>query len=686
MKAVLFFIASVYGLLAPAQNTLLINELQASNQGSITAPAGGSPDWVEIYNPTNRTLDLLGMRLAITGDQHIIDASLKVPARGFRILWCSAQPELGADHLGFTLPRTGGSVLLIAADGTTILDVFTYPRLFANESIGRQPDGARTWRFFSTPSPGAGNNPMFGIAVRTPRVQAEPDPGLHTGTIQMELRADERTIIYTTDGSTPTTTNGSQYTGPIPITTNTAIRAKAFSAEGVPGPEFAGTYLITPDRTALSLIIDGPELWDPATGIDVNGPLANYSRTGREWERPAYFQPEGERSAFVVGIRISGSGTRSLAKRSFKVFARNRYDSPADPFTFVDGSTFDEGLIRADASPNAFLRNMLMEVIATQAALKLVVQPSHPVPVYINANYHGLYRWMPPKDAQWFRHLTGAEEVDVLEGPAYAVNHGSDQNFNRGLDLLFAAAPVDSIARYFDLESLIDLACLDLFTGRADHDLNVRAYRPRVEGGQWKWVLFDMDLWAPLNDNSLERMSTATTMETPFITQLMAHPELRSGLLTRMAALLAGDLAPANTLSIIDSIHAEYAQEIERDHQRWAGKLERPSPQEALDEMRTFLQGRGSVVLKHLAARTGIPLRTVNIEVPDPSMASMSINGVELQPGRQRIQWFSGIPMDVDLGLAEGVRLISWTGHPGNETSITIKPSRTRQLRPRLTR
>ncbi|MDQ3101709.1 MAG: lamin tail domain-containing protein, partial [Bacteroidota bacterium] len=93
MKAVPFLFGSLFGLLSHAQTSVLINEIQASNQATIFLQDGRSPDWIEIYNPTIRTVDLIGMRLAVNGDQAVIDASMKIAPRGHKLLWCDGRPE-----------------------------------------------------------------------------------------------------------------------------------------------------------------------------------------------------------------------------------------------------------------------------------------------------------------------------------------------------------------------------------------------------------------------------------------------------------------------------------------------------------------------------------------------------------------------------------------------------------------
>ena len=137
MRAATCFLLLSVNIAVNAQSGLLINELQAANHSTVTDSVGRTPDWIELYNAGHARVDLVGMRIAIAGRQHVIDAPLAVAPKGHVMLSCDAHPERGSDHLGFTLPRNGGTALLIAADGTTIMDVFTWPALSSDVSMGR---------------------------------------------------------------------------------------------------------------------------------------------------------------------------------------------------------------------------------------------------------------------------------------------------------------------------------------------------------------------------------------------------------------------------------------------------------------------------------------------------------------------------------------------------------------------
>ncbi|MBL7950286.1 MAG: CotH kinase family protein [Flavobacteriales bacterium] len=672
-------------LVAGAQNGVLINELQAANRKTHVATDGGTPDWVELFNPTNVAVDLAGMRFAVVGRTHVIQAPLTIGAGEHSLIWFDGAPDRGTDHAGFTLPRKGGTLLLIAADGLTVQDVFTYPAMAGDLSVGRLSDGSKAWSFFSEATPGKPNRGDIAVHGRTATPTIDTAFAGSGDLVVLPLIADEgATIRYTTDGTEPTALNGHTYAGPLTIDHDLVVRARAFVEGHLPSKEFCSTYhLGDAPQVGITIAMDQAGLSDDSIGINVEGALANFSRRGRTWERLAMVKFNGTEDAPIpIGISIHGSGSRGLAKRSFKLHARDRYDSPVKGLRLNETEFFQEGILRADAGAHTFLRNRFMEVIATKHHLHVDVQPSRPMPLYLNGQYWGLYRWMPPKDEQWLERISGSEAVDVLEGPAAVVRSGSDAHFKPAVERLMALAPLDTLARYFDLDNLIDLACLDLYTGRADHDLNVRLYRPRQHGGRWRWVMFDMDLWAPAEENGVERMASGTAAETPYIPQLLQQPELQQKLLARMTALIATALSPAEAASLADSLFASHSAAMQADHERWRNEMERPDPSASYADLRGFTQQRPAHVMQDIAARTGRKLKIITVEVPSTEVGVLKIEGLTLSPGVHEVMAFNGVPIQFNFGEGVGQELAGWKGTNEAGATIKIEPSNLRVLRP----
>ena len=143
--------------------SLLINEVMASNTGTIADNYGQFDDWFELYNPTADTLDLAGW-FASDDPAHPTryrfphgTDSTKVPPYGFRIVWADGQPEQGVLHATFGLSASGDCVYLYKPDAITISDNICIGAAVANVSYGRTYDGANNWIDFNPATPGATN-------------------------------------------------------------------------------------------------------------------------------------------------------------------------------------------------------------------------------------------------------------------------------------------------------------------------------------------------------------------------------------------------------------------------------------------------------------------------------------------------------------------------------------------------
>lgn len=147
------------------QAVLFINEFMASNDFTIVDEFDEADDWIEIYNAGNIAKDIGGMYFSddpedptnsmIPDDQPEITT---IPPGGYLIIWADKQPEQGPLHLAdVKLSGDGEDILMVDADGTTIVDSYTFGAQTTDVSEGRLPDGSDNWQFFTVPTPGASN-------------------------------------------------------------------------------------------------------------------------------------------------------------------------------------------------------------------------------------------------------------------------------------------------------------------------------------------------------------------------------------------------------------------------------------------------------------------------------------------------------------------------------------------------
>ncbi len=234
--------------------------------------------------------------------------------------------------------------------------------------------------YFQTATPGYANGEAVAGFLERPVFDAPHGLYDTPQTVAIVAPDPQATIVYTTDGSTPTAdaalvaTNGTLYTGPLTISSTTTLRATAFRADFEPSPVTASSYIFVSDvihqsplgqvpagwpanaqvngqeinygmdpeiisqygegaveqsllsLPSISITTDLDHLFDPQTGIYVN---ANYR--GSEWERLSTVElinPDGS-EGFVVdaGLRIRGGYSRNdyNPKHAFRLYFRSEY-------------------------------------------------------------------------------------------------------------------------------------------------------------------------------------------------------------------------------------------------------------------------------------------------------------------------------------------------------------------------
>lgn len=151
--------------------SLQINEFLSSNDGSFSDEFHEYDDWIELYNPSNDTVDIAGLFLTDSLQnplKHQIpmgELSTLIPPLSFLVLWADGQEEQGALHLGFKLDGKSEQIGLYQV-GSGIIDSLSYDKEFADVSIGRYPDGSDTM-IYLTASAGTENGikPRHGLFI-----------------------------------------------------------------------------------------------------------------------------------------------------------------------------------------------------------------------------------------------------------------------------------------------------------------------------------------------------------------------------------------------------------------------------------------------------------------------------------------------------------------------------------------
>ena len=323
---------------------VFINEFMASNSGMNPDPDfGGFPDWIELYNAGDSTVDLSGYYLSDNlgnGTKWQIPDGIEIKSRSFLVFMADGMDTCRVYcHTSFRLEKSGEEIGLFDPHGIPV-DSIEYDFQQTDVSYGRQPDGGPDWYYFEHPSFNGSN--VSSAFTQTPAVEFSLEAGFYNSKQALELNIDDpaATIRYTLDGSDPSL-NSAIYSGPITvrsrageannysmIRTNedpyhwlpdwlppvgevfkaTVVKARGYKEGSRPGDIITRTYFVDsliqkryPDIAVISLVSDPDNLFNDTTGIYVPGitHLSGHEASGnyfQDWEKPAhieFFEPGG---------------------------------------------------------------------------------------------------------------------------------------------------------------------------------------------------------------------------------------------------------------------------------------------------------------------------------------------------------------------------------------------------------
>jgi hypothetical protein len=465
--------------------TLVINEFMASNKTTIQDSFGDYSDWIELQNDSPDSIDLAGWHLTDDSDDlgRWTFPSITLTSGDRLVVFASSRDltdPAGELHTDFKL-KADGEFLALSDPQDQIQSSYSpsFPSQTDDISYGLNANGEE--RFFDTPSPWDENT--GGVLIAADVATSHPT-GFQDNEFQLELSTTDpaATIRYTTNGSVPTASNGTVYSGPITIDGSSVIRTGSFRAGFDPSPIETRTYLFVEDavtQSSSSAFADGfPGSWgsrnadyDMDTNIvgpndQFNGTYANSVRDdlksisslslvidqdeffgqtgiysnprnrGELWERAVTGElinaETGSEVQFNSGIRIQGGISRVVArKNSLRLAFRAEYgDGTLQHAFFGDAAASDHNsiVLRSSGGEDFVGVHYIRDTFARES-LRATGQPapnSRWLHVYINGLYWGMYEAVERPDSQFMTNYFGGnrEDWDVVN----AGDLGSEQD------------------------------------------------------------------------------------------------------------------------------------------------------------------------------------------------------------------------------------------------------------------
>ena len=524
----------------------------------------------------------------------------------------------------------------------------------------------------------------------------------------------------------------------------TVVRALAMKEGYLPGREAIASFFVQEGISqrfslpVVSLTLPDSALFEYSRGVYVAGETfdqwrqqepdrpvwpgapANWNALGADAERAVqveYFSPEGERLwQQGLGLRLHGGWSRSTAKKSLRLYARNIYD-PENVMTFpffpdqpaLPGGhptqEFKRILLRAGGNANNMVRDAASQLLMAHSAAG--VQRVHPVVHFINGTYWGI---MNVRDRQDRYHLANnygldPENVIIINSPWQQVNdlYMLEEGVPEDLELIngfFDYAlnhdlsddeHLEQVAEMLDLDSYLDYYIMFIYLTNADWgeyaggSKHFRFWRVRETGpgpfsdGRWRVMVWDFDSSlnpANINLNLVDPILDHNNPPSALLMQLMANENFRHRFINRFADHLNSSFEPERAVAVLNGLYELLSDEGQHDFDRW-----RRHPVDNISLFRNFLMRRPYPVRAQLISHFALTDTSVVSLQTDPSKGHIRINSLHLTEGTPGVddpaQWsgtyFRQVPVEVEAIAGPGMIFSHWEGLPeGTPATATL--------------
>jgi len=521
----------------------------------VSSPESKFVDWFELKNAGATAVDLSGWSVTdepLLPAKFVLPAGTTIPAGGYLVILADGLEEFNGStsylHASFNLSGSGEYLGLYDASGSVVSEYAPeYPsqRIFQSYGI---PAGGGAAVYFDEPTPGAANGSGATYADRVDAPDFSVPGGHHSGTVTVAMSSltPGADIIYTTDGSDPTLTNGTLYSSPLTLTQVSdkgghVVRARAFKTGSVESRIKTHTYLIDQNPLltgAPALIMTGEagevfyapngvltisggtyvsNRWQAVTSTDYNLPI----HRGRAYERAGfleYFEPDGDTFREDMGVRIAASSwsrprmrlrnnyaspfpSSSTQKPSFNIWFRSDYGEPEVNFPIMGEDypvkTFSQLRQRAGKNDirNPFYHDELLRRLYSDMGQESAVGVINTL--YINGVFKGYYNTCERLREPFMQaHHQSEEEWDIRQVNEYA--EGDDLAWQemmlRASADLSIQANWDALLEYVDPVNAADYFLVNAYGATWDwpHNNWVGA-RERTTNGRYRFYVWDAE-------------------------------------------------------------------------------------------------------------------------------------------------------------------------------------------------
>ena len=670
----------VYIVLIPNSSDaqISINEWMADNTAYLADGAGEFDDWIELYNDGDNAVNLNGYYLSddiATPDKFQISADLIINPGEYYLFWADNDLTQGPNHTNFKL-GSGGEEIILSDPGLVTLSSIVYGPQIADQSTGAFPNGSTIYFTFSNPTPESANVDN-GTAAGVVKPRFNIAGGFFTTNQNIELTHPDNTvtIYYTLNGEAPDE-NDTPYTGPIPISATTVVRAIATKTGSPLSPIASNIFFIneTYSLPTLSIVADPADFFDPSIGI-----YANPTESGSDWERFSqvqYFETEELKFEVDCGIRIQGNSSVTLPKKSFRLFFESEYGDKWLDYPFFEGndverfrnlvlrSGYDDDLSNAEGTllRDPFGSDKYEEAGGFVSDRKWAV-------ITINGDYWGVYDIRESVNDHFIESHIGTKDFDLIRFTSNGaeLKEGTMDDWNTLTNFLNSndfsdPANYAQAEEMIDMDDLINLLAFVHNDGYKSWTYGVSAYKEKAAGKKWKFTIWDLDrsLDGPYYNSFEDYEEDSGLLWANFIPGALVENEgFRNRVLNRTADLLNTTFTPANAKADLDSVKQQIIGELPAELALWS-TLSFQDWENNIAEIDDFFDDRGPIVRDQAIDKYS--LGGINeIDLDKTGMGRLKVNTIYPDNLPWSGEYFEDVPISITAFPDAGYYFDDWS-------------------------
>ena len=564
--------------------TLIINEVMNYNQTYLPHNGSRYYDWIELYNNSNEDINLNEYYLTTNTDNMTKYQLPKVTLKKgeYYIVMASGDPDLTTTkyrHANFKIAETES---LYLTKNNKIVDSMFITGIPNNYSFGR---GNYGFYYYATATPYAENGTGKREISYFPLSSVKSGIYNDVKTLEVNLSA-QGTIYYTLDGSRPTT-NSRVYNGPISLNKTTVLKTMSLENNKYKSETQTYTYIINENHSLdVFMVSMEPEDFKNlqanryVRGVNKVAFAELYEQDGDSFQVPCEIKMFGGNArAYGVanGYALKFKHKTGSGKLNYQVFENRDYSS-FDTLLLRSGTTQPRN--GPSTTPEIFRDILATSLLDGQTSV--LVQAYHPVVLYINGNYYGLYNIRERSDRFFIQNNqnviatndnTNIVKIDweVRSGTSKTllslINYLNSHNMTlkTNYDYVKTLVNVQDIADFWIAETWV-----------ANYDIvNTRYYQnANFDGNRWHMIFFDLDNAIYNVDFNYYTFSTNPSgmkgaYSTTILRTLLKNSEFRTLYLERLHYQLKNVWNEERVINQIDYLYKIYKPEVERHYKRY---------------------------------------------------------------------------------------------------------------------